>query len=65
MLDNEISYSTAHAQIESWGYRTIPVSAASGRGLEQLNEVLKDKVSVVAGPSGCLSGSAAICMVSD
>ncbi len=39
-------------QIEAWGYQTIPVSAASGRGLDQLNAVLKDKVSVVAGPSG-------------
>ena len=39
-------------QIESWGYPTFPVSAASGRGLEQLNSVLKDSVSVVAGPSG-------------
>ena len=39
-------------QIESWGYQTMPVSAASGKGLEQLNAVLKDRVSVVAGPSG-------------
>ncbi|CAL5230096.1 g13554 [Coccomyxa viridis] len=39
-------------EIEAWGYQTIPVSAASGRGLDQLNAVLKDKVSVVAGPSG-------------
>lgn len=39
-------------QIESWGYHTIPVSAASGQGLAQLNEALKGKVSVVAGPSG-------------
>ena len=39
-------------QIEAWGYQTIPVSAASGKGLDQLNAVLKDKVSVVAGPSG-------------
>ena len=42
-------------QIESWGYHTIPVSAASGQGLAQLNEALQGKVSVVAGPSGALS----------
>ena len=42
-------------QIESWGYHTIPVSAASGQGLAQLNEVLEGKVSVVAGPSGASS----------
>ena len=42
----------ARMQIESWGYHTIPVSAASGQGLAQLNEALKGKVSVVAGPSG-------------
>ena len=43
-------------QIESWGYRAMPVSAASGKGLEQLNTVLKDRVSVVAGPSGIPPG---------
>lgn len=40
------------AQIESWGYDAIAVSAATGRGLDRLSEVLAGRVSVVAGPSG-------------
>ncbi|EIE21063.1 GTPase EngC, partial [Coccomyxa subellipsoidea C-169] len=44
--------SQALAEIESWGYDAIAVSAATGRGLDRLSEVLKGRVSVVAGPSG-------------
>jgi ribosome biogenesis GTPase len=39
-------------QVESWGYVTIPVSAASGEGLDRLAGVLQGHVSVIAGPSG-------------
>ncbi|KAK9820948.1 hypothetical protein WJX81_002551 [Elliptochloris bilobata] len=40
------------AQVESWGYEAIPVSAASGAGLPALAEALAGRVSVLAGPSG-------------
>lgn len=41
-----------HAQVESWGYEAIPVSAASGAGLPALASALAGRVSVLAGPSG-------------
>src|SRR5207237_10079542 len=34
------------------GYPVIPTSAKSGRGLDELREKLKDKVSAFVGPSG-------------
>jgi ribosome biogenesis GTPase len=40
------------AQCAAWGYRAVPVSCASGRGLDALGAVLAGKMSVVAGPSG-------------
>lgn len=40
------------AQVESWGYEAIPVSAASGGGLAMLANALAGRVSVLAGPSG-------------
>ncbi|CAL8469056.1 g8597 [Coccomyxa elongata] len=44
--------SAALAEIQSWGYDAIAVSAATGLGLDKLAEVLQRRVSVVAGPSG-------------
>ncbi|BDA45177.1 probable small ribosomal subunit biogenesis GTPase RsgA [Coccomyxa sp. Obi] len=44
--------SSALAEIQSWGYDAIAVSAATGLGLDKLAEVLQGRVSVVAGPSG-------------
>lgn len=37
---------------EKAGYKTIFVSAVKGLGIEKLKEVMKDKVSILAGPSG-------------
>jgi putative ribosome biogenesis GTPase RsgA len=40
------------AQVESWGYKALPVSAASGAGLPELARALAGRVTVLAGPSG-------------
>jgi len=40
------------AQVESWGYEALPVSAATGAGLPELARALAGRVSVLAGPSG-------------
>ncbi len=34
------------------GYRILAVSAKTGRGIDELKELLREKISVVAGPSG-------------
>jgi ribosome biogenesis GTPase len=37
---------------ERIGYRVLPTSAYTGQGVEALGEVLKDRLSAIAGPSG-------------
>lgn len=39
-------------RVAAWGYRTVSVSVADQRGLDELDEVLRGRVTVVAGPSG-------------
>jgi len=39
-------------QVRSWGYEPLVVSSSTGRGVEDVMQVLQDKTSVVAGPSG-------------
>jgi len=39
------------------GYLCIPTSAKTGEGLNQLRKVLKDRISVLAGPSGAVKSS--------
>ncbi|KAK9811503.1 hypothetical protein WJX72_004946 [[Myrmecia] bisecta] len=38
--------------VQSWGYKVLRVSAASGDGLDSLADALQGRVSVFAGPSG-------------
>ena len=42
----------APPQVRSWGYEPLLVSCESGMGLEQVADVLANRTSVVAGPSG-------------
>lgn len=39
-------------RLESWGYPSLSLSVQTGRGLEELSQQLKDKTTVLAGPSG-------------
>jgi ribosome biogenesis GTPase len=39
-------------QVASWGYKAVAVSAVTGEGLEELEQRMMGRVSVVAGPSG-------------
>jgi len=39
-------------QVRSWGYDPLVVSSSTGRGVDEVMQVLRDKTSVVAGPSG-------------
>ena len=38
--------------LENWGYKTIFISVKNNTGLDQLLEVLNNKITIVAGPSG-------------
>jgi ribosome biogenesis GTPase len=40
------------ARILSWGYEAIPISVLTGTGLAQLKDSLRDRITVLAGPSG-------------
>ena len=40
------------ANIQSWGYDAVPVSTVTGQGIPELTELLRDRVAVLAGPSG-------------
>lgn len=40
------------ARIRSWGYDAVPVSTVTGQGIPELTELLRDRVAVLAGPSG-------------
>lgn len=51
-LDLEGHYLDVVKMLESVPYKVISTSAKTNVGVEQLKEVLKDKVSVFAGPSG-------------
>lgn len=51
-LDEEQNYLEVMKMLESVPYRVITTSVKKNTGIEQLEEVLKDKVSVFAGPSG-------------
>ena len=42
----------AIALYEGLGYRVVPVSSVTGEGVEQVRELLKDRISVLAGQSG-------------
>ncbi len=51
-LDPDEEYKKYADIYSSAGYRVIPVSAEKKINIEQLGDCLKDKISVVAGPSG-------------
>ena len=40
------------SRILSWGYEAIAISVRTGTGLEQLKDSLRDRITVLAGPSG-------------
>ncbi|MGC1245010.1 MAG: ribosome small subunit-dependent GTPase A, partial [Spirulinaceae cyanobacterium] len=38
--------------LQSWGYEPIFISVVDNRGLEDLTQLLREKISILAGPSG-------------
>ncbi|HYF83165.1 MAG TPA: ribosome small subunit-dependent GTPase A [Clostridia bacterium] len=51
-MDEEKNYLEVVKMLESVPYKVITTSVKTGTGIEQLEEMLKDKISVFAGPSG-------------
>ncbi|HYE80583.1 MAG TPA: ribosome small subunit-dependent GTPase A [Clostridia bacterium] len=51
-LDEEKDYLEAERMLESVPYKVIKTSVKADIGIEQLEELLRDKISVFAGPSG-------------
>lgn len=49
-----------YSQVRAWGYEPLLVSCESSKGLKQVDEVLRGKTSVVAGPSGKAGGTHAM-----
>lgn len=39
-------------RIRSWGYDAVPVSTVTGQGIPELAQLLRNRVAVLAGPSG-------------
>ncbi|MEA4847742.1 MAG: ribosome small subunit-dependent GTPase A [Clostridiaceae bacterium] len=61
-LDPEGHYLDVIKMLESIPYKVISTSAKLNIGIEQLEEVLKDKISVFAGPSGAGKSSLLNCI---
>lgn len=61
-LDSEDRYLDVVKMLESVPYKVIGTSAKANVGIEQLGEVLRDKVSVFAGPSGAGKSSLLNCI---
>ena len=61
-LDPEGHYLDVVRMLESVPYKVITTSAKANFGIEQLQEMLKDKVSVFAGPSGAGKSSLLNCI---
>jgi len=51
-LDEQAEYTGVADMLRAIPYRVIETSTKTGKGIEELKEVLSDKVSVFAGPSG-------------
>jgi ribosome biogenesis GTPase len=51
-LAEEAAYRSVVSLYERIGYRTLPISAAHGTGLEAVREAIRETVSVFLGPSG-------------
>lgn len=51
-LDDDESYLDVVEMLESIPYKVVTTSVKESIGIEQLEEILKDKISVFAGPSG-------------
>ncbi len=51
-MDENKDYLEVVKMLESVPYKVITVSAKAGIGIDQIEEILKDKISVFAGPSG-------------
>jgi len=51
-LLSETEVADWRARLESWGYDAKIVSVATGRGVDELEETLRGKTTVLAGPSG-------------
>lgn len=61
-LDEEKDYLKVVNMLESVPYKVITTSVKEKTGIEQLEELLKDKVSVFAGPSGAGKSSLLNCI---
>jgi len=51
-LLSELEVADWRARLEGWGYDAKVISVATGQGVEELEEALKGKTTVLAGPSG-------------
>ena len=51
-LLSEVEVADWRARLESWGYDAKVISVATGQGVEELEEALRGKTTVLAGPSG-------------
>jgi len=51
-LLSELEVADWRARLEGWGYDAKIISVATGEGVEELEAALKDKTTVLAGPSG-------------
>ncbi|OGG50450.1 MAG: ribosome small subunit-dependent GTPase A [Candidatus Handelsmanbacteria bacterium RIFCSPLOWO2_12_FULL_64_10] len=51
-LAEEAAWRSAASLYERIGYRTLPISAAHGTGVESVREAIREAVSVFLGPSG-------------
>lgn len=39
-------------RLKGWGYDPVFISVETGQGLEKLNEIMRDKITILCGPSG-------------
>jgi len=51
-LLSELEVADWRARLEGWGYDAKIISVATGQGVDELEEALKGKTTVLAGPSG-------------
>ncbi len=51
-LLSELEVADWRARLEGWGYDAKVISVATGQGVDELEEALKGKTTVLAGPSG-------------
>lgn len=47
-----VTWQAWHDRLQEWGYDPIPLSVERGEGIDRVQGLLKDGVSVLAGPSG-------------